>query len=560
MNQTIIIVGAGLAGLSAALTAAEKEYQVVLLSSMPSERAQSVMAEGGINASLNTKGESDSTEEHYRDTMEAGAWLADPNAVAGLVEAAPGIVRHLAALGVLFNLDDKGEIDLRNFGGQKKKRTAFAMSSTGKQVMTALIQEVRRYEAQGLIMRHCDHAFVSLIMNGENKCVGCVALHNRTQEMLSFRGDAVILAAGGMNGLFGNTTGSLQNTGTVTAELFRLGVPLANGEFIQYHPTTAEFSGKHLLISEAARGEGGRLFIYRAGQPYYFMEEKYPEMGNLMPRDIVSREIRNICSSPDGSEKVYLDLTELPADVMEKKLGDLAEDCKIYLHTDLRKKPIPVTPGIHYFMGGIQVDEWHRTVFPNLYAAGECCCQYHGANRLGGNSMLGAIYGGAVAAGSAIQEMSAECSVLEFEICRGQAMNDIWQRIEALRSGARHIPLPSLWLQLHRILNNSLGIVRDEALLQSGLDALDLLITEKVAGNYDDTCGLYENLNMGSLYLLGKATLMSAYNRRESRGAHYRSDYPKRNDEAFRKTTVARYDGGRISVGLEDIPERRCTP
>ncbi|HWQ78865.1 MAG TPA: FAD-binding protein, partial [Anaerovoracaceae bacterium] len=557
MNQTIIIAGAGLAGLSAALMAAEKEYKVILLSFMPSERAQSVMAEGGINAALNTKGEDDSVEEHYRDTMKAGAFLADPNTVRALVESAPGIVRHLADLGVMFNQDDSGNIDLRNFGGQRKKRTAFAMSSTGKQVMTALIQEIRKYEAEGLITRYADHSFVSLVKDERNNCLGCVALDNRTQELLPLQGDAGIIATGGINGLFGKTTGSLQNTGAVTAALFRLGVPLTNTEFIQYHPTTVPRSGKCLLISEAARGEGGRLFTYRDGQPWYFMEERYPGMGNLMPRDVVSREIWHICKQPDSAQNVYLDMTQIPAEVTEKKLGDLAEDCITYLRIDPRKEPIPVSPGIHYFMGGVQVDEGHRTVFQNLYAAGECCCQYHGANRLGGNSTLGAIYGGSVAARSAIEDISVGYTGDEFKVCGRQTMEGIRQRAASLRAGSKHFPLPAIQAQLNRILNDSLGIVRSGPQMEAGLEALDRLLAEKVIGNYDDTCGLYENLNMESLCLLGKAILLGAYNRRESRGAHYRIDFPDQNDAAYQKNTVLRYDGAKILVSLEDIPGKR---
>ncbi|QAT49940.1 FAD-binding protein [Caproiciproducens sp. NJN-50] len=555
MNQTILIIGAGLAGLSAALTAAEKQYQVLLVSSMPSERAQSVMAEGGINAALDTKGEDDSVEEHFKDTMAAGVYLADPNAVSALTNAAPGIVRHLAALGVVFNRDEHGSIDLRNFGGQKKKRTAFAMSSTGKQIMTALIQEVRKKEAEGNIIRYSDHSFVSLILDEQKRCLGCVALDNRTQELLSLQGDAIIVASGGINGLFGRTTGSQQNTGVAAAELFRLGVPIANGEFIQYHPTTAACFGKRLLISEAARGEGGRLFTVRNGKPWYFMEEKYPEMGNLMPRDVISREIWRIMSASGGPTSVFLDMTHLPPEVMEKRLGDLVEDCITYLHVDPRKEPVPVSPGIHYFMGGLQVDEQHRTTFPRLYAAGECCYQYHGANRLGGNSTLGALYGGGVAARSATQD-AAGCTN-DFKKYGAQAVEEIRQKVASLQAGNRHFPLPGIRAELSRILLNSLGIVRNGPQMEAGITALDRLLAEKVVRNYDPTSGPYENLNLESLCLLGKALLLSACNRRESRGAHTRGDYPDRNDAEYLKYSVARYDGKKVVVRLEDIPEER---
>jgi len=556
MNQTILILGAGLAGLAAALTAAEQQNKVYLISAMPSERAQSVMAEGGINAALDTKGENDSPEEHFWDTIRAGVYLADPNAVRALTDAAPEIIRRLVSLGVVFNRDMHGNVDLRNFGGQKKKRTAFAMSSTGKQIMTSLIQAVLRWENQGSVIRYNDHTFVTLIFNHDNRCLGCVVRDNRTQKLLTLRGDAVIIATGGMNGLFGSTTGSLLNTGEVTAELFRLGLPIANGEFVQYHPTTVPCSGKRLLISEAARGEGGRLFALRTGTPWYFMEENYPELGNLMPRDVVSREIWQILNVPGEKRAVFLDMTQLPLDVMEQKLGDLVDDCMTYLHIDPRREPIPISPGIHYFMGGIQVDESHQTLFPRLYAAGECCCQYHGANRLGGNSTLGAIYGGIVAANAALPEVANSLND-DFNAFAEQTLEDLRQRASSLQLGGRHFPLPGIRAELNAILLDSLGIVRDGPRMEAGIRAIGRLIVEKVQGNYDPAFEADENLNMESLCLLGKALLLSACNRRESRGAHTRSDYPDLNDTDYRRYSVAQYRGDEILIHLEDIPQKR---
>lgn len=339
MKHTLVIVGAGLAGLSAALTAVKNGWTVKLVSSLASERAQSVMAEGGINAALNTKGEEDSPEQHYTDTLTAACGLADPNAVWGMTQAASELVRSLHHLGVQFNVTDDDELDLRNFGGQKKKRTAFAQSDTGKQLMTALIDAVRREESAGTVERFPHHKFRTLLLSG-NICGGCTVQDTYTGELLRFVCDAVLIATGGLHGLFGDTTGSLANTGEVTAELFRLGVPMANLEMIQYHPTTVELGEKRMLLSEAARGEGGRLFALRNGKPWYFMEEKYPELGNLMPRDITAREVWTV----SRDYEVFLDMTELPKEVMEHKLAGLVDDCQTYLHKDIRKEPIPILP------------------------------------------------------------------------------------------------------------------------------------------------------------------------------------------------------------------------
>ena len=513
-KRKIVIIGAGAAGLSAALQAVSEGGEVVLVSSQPSERAQSVMAEGGINAAMDTKNENDSPEEHYKDTINAACGLADPNAVWNMTQAAPDIIRWLMDLGVQFNRSGFDEVDLRNFGGQKKKRTVFAQSDTGKQLTTALIDAVRKEEAAGNVKRLSHHSFQTLLLQG-NVCLGCLIKDEYSSTVTELHSDAVIIASGGMHGLFGNTTGSLFNTGEVTAELFRLGIPIANGEMIQYHPTTIECGGKRMLITEAVRAEGGKLFSLKNGKLYYFMRERYPELGDLMPRDINAREI---WKERQNSE-VFLDMTDIPDKVIAEKLSGIAADCMLYLHKDIRKEPVPVSPGIHYFMGGILVDEYHRTQINGLYAAGECCSQYHGANRLGGNSLLGAIYGGKTAARYA-------CSDELQSISETPVKTDFSTDISTLDI-----------LCLNRIMQEALSVVRNEETLQKGLREIKEM--------------------SGSLALLGRAIIESAIARRESRGAHYREDYPLLNDRDYLKTTVARFDGDNIRILFENVPKRR---
>lgn len=551
----LIIIGAGLAGLSAAISACEeKDNEVILISTMPSERAQSVMAEGGINGALNTKGENDSVEEHFHDTLNAGLHLANPNAVKSLTENAPKIIKELASYGTMFNRDENGNIDLRNFGGQKKKRTAFAKSSSGKQIMTSLIQKARKYEIQGLIKRYDSHKFLKLIKDDSDICIGCVIINTKNQKLIPVFGDCVIVSTGGMHGLFANTTGSLDNTGIVTSELFASGISIANGEFIQYHPTTMKFSKKHLLISEAARGEGGRLFSYRNGEKWYFMEEKYPELGNLMPRDVISREIWNILNEDKSIKNVYLDLTELSEEILENNLFEIVDDCETFFNIDPREEPIPIIPGIHYFMGGIKVDEFHRTEIKGLYAAGECTCQYHGANRLGGNSLLGAVFGGIISCETALKDNPTT----QYSSKTGsKEILKLEEQINLFKNRSRENPIPILKEELNNILENSLDIVRDEETLEKGLNDLNNLIDTKVKDNYDSTSNIYENLNFENQCLLAKALLESAIARKESRGAHTRSDFPQMNDEDYRKTTVANYNGKSIDICFEEIPKLR---
>lgn len=529
-EPAVNIIGAGLAGLSAALTLARMDIPCRLISPMPSERAQSVMAEGGINASLDTMGENDSPDEHFSDTMKGGVYLADPNAVWNLCSNAPEMLDMLCSMGAALKMKD-GRPVLRNFGGQKKKRTAYAKSSTGKILMTALIDAVRKYEAEGLVKRYSHHRLHSLdIDSGSCRSADVIDLY--TGRHIRMNGP-VILASGGMNSLFpGMTTGSTVNTGDVTALAFVRGVEIANPEFIQYHPTTFPITGKRCLISEAARGEGGRLFVLRNGRPWYFMEEKYPELGNLMPRDVVSREIELVKAEKDCDSHVYLDMTELDKSVWNDKLSDLREECIRFLGIDPAEKPVEVSPGIHYYMGGIFVDEKHRTNISQLYAAGECACQYHGANRLGGNSMLGAIFGGHTAANTAAAEAdSNNIGTEELSLCETEIMQPVGIPEEAAK-----------------IMRDSLGIFRSGEELSSAAERMQELI-----------CSEKNELQKNRM-ILGRAVLLAALNRKESRGAHTRIDHPERDDINFRRTTVVTYDGKEITVSLRDIPQKRGEP
>ena len=551
--ETVNIIGAGLAGLAAAVTLAEADVSVNLVSVQPSERAQSVLAAGGINGALNTMGEDDCPENHFADTIRAGCGIADPEAVRALTEHAPQILRWLDRLGVPFNRTDSGAIMQRNFGGQKKKRTAYAKSSTGKMLMTALIDEVRKYEAAGLVKRCSHHEFLSLLMtdDGDQKArstagdgdqmfvCGAWIRDTHSGEIIRLNGP-VILAFGGMNGMFpGLTTGTTANTGDGAAAVFAQGIRFSSLEMIQYHPTTMGIAGKRCLVSEAARGEGSRLFIMRGGKEWYFMDEKYPELGSLMPRDVVAREMYFVKRDPGCEGQVYLDMRHLSEEIWSKRLADLRAEILHYFNLDPKEKPLPVDPGIHYFMGGIDVDVNHRTIAAGLYAAGECCSQYHGANRLGGNSMLGAIYGGMTA---------ARCVVREWDELQRHFHK--WEEkgcTEGRKPEAQTAPgspwdlmpaSPALCEEVSLILSASLGIVRNGDLLADADRKLKQLLER----------GDLNRRERNRVYL-ALAMVRSAELRRESRGAHYREDYPER-DETFRGMMTAVMAGDEIRIGF----------
>ena len=524
----IIVVGAGLAGLTASIKACDNGANVSLISPDYSERSQSVMAMGGINAALNTKGEDDSTGQHFTDTMNGGCEINNEKAVKKLTDDAPQIIDWLERIGTSFSRDANGNVDMRNFGGQKKKRTVYAESRTGKQIVSALVNSCRKRESEGKIKRFVGYRFLSLIFTDENECCGINCIHEDTQEIRSFIGDAVIIATGGYNTLFGKILGSTQNDGFATAKLFTQGVRLANLEMVQYHPTTVMTPQKRMLITEAARGEGGKLFVMKDGKAWYFMKDFYPELADLMPRDVVSRSIFKV--SEGGKKDVFLDLTHLDEHTVKVKLDEVYEICEKYLNLNPLETPIPIFPAVHYFMGGIQTDENHKTNIKGLYAAGECSCQYHGANRLGGNSLLGAIHGGWI---------SAENAVLEKP--RGNIINNVNEEMESFNSySPKGKSLSDTLSEISQIMNDSMGIYRNEDDLMAALDRLDELDTDVNAKYYD-------YLKVKLLVVLSKASILSALARKESRGAHQRIDYPKSDDD-YKRSICAMYDDGEIVI------------
>lgn len=560
----IIVVGNGLAGLSAAISAVEQGAKVTLISLAQPERSQSVMAAGGINAALNTKGENDSPKQHYEDTLKAGCDLANIEAVKNMTNIAPQIIKKLSEMGVIFSRENNGNINLRYFGGQKKMRTVFAKSSIGKQLICGLAQETRRLTAKGNITVKENYRFVSAIID-KGRCLGGVFENTITGKLIAITGDALILATGGMSGIFGNTTGSLLSDGSATAAVFRQGVKLGNCEMIQYHPTTALVSGKRMLISEAARGEGGRLFTYKGKEKWYFMEDWYPEVGNLMPRDIVAKSIYRVCHDLKlGSfdkNHVYLDISFLSKQTISTKLKEVDELCKTYLKIDPSKEYIPVYPGIHYFMGGIYVDKDHESSIEGLYAAGECACQYHGANRLGGNSTLGAIYGGMVAAKNAInlanlEEISNDSVEAVDKIKRSIvcAENEITKReAEIAKYKMGKIPPSEILRELRVIMNKAMGIERKKEEIIKGIGKLNVLLS-KAKNMGEGELVKTEPLVVVNMLFTAKVFLLSALERKETRGAHIRKDYPNRDDEHYKKTTVASYfDDGTIQIVFKEV-------
>ena len=533
--KRVLIIGGGLSGLSCAIGLAEKGIASTIVSPYPSERSQSVMAAGGINASL---GKDDSPERHAEDTLQSGGNIAGKGAVLGLCTAAPEIIRYLERLGVVFSRDENGEVALRAFGGQSRNRTAYAGASTGKQIMSALIREARKYEASEVIKRLLGRQFYSALIK-DGICYGALLYNEKTCQIETVYADAVVVATGGQNLLFGKTTGSTQCDGYVAAKLYEQGARLKNLEFIQYHPTTIETPQKRMLISEAARGEGGRLYYIEYGRRVYFMEERYGERGNLMPRDIVSKCIY------DAPSQVYLDVAFLGEKVIRSRLPEVAEVCRRYARIDVEKESIPVYPSVHFFMGGLAVDSRHKTSIDRVYAIGECASRYHGANRLGGNSLLSAVYGGMVAA-KAIGELPSTDTIPNFD---GYISDQTATVYKILNSSSRFSAI-YVRNEIAKLMNDCLGITRTEEKLSEGLQSVDyyLSISDKLM--FDADVSPYMGYSIKPMLLLARAILTSTLERKETRGAHIRNDYPERSAE-YELCSVCTYQNGEHHVSFE---------
>ncbi len=541
----VIIIGSGLAGLSAAIHCAQNHMKSVLVSVQPSFCAQSVLAAGGINAVFDNNSDHDSITQHANDTWISGCQLADKEAIARLTTNAPDIIEFLLKCGVIFSRDINGRVAQRYFGGQDKKRTCYSHSSIGKQMMTGLEQQMRYYCSQGFIRILDHHIFLAPIIRSE-KVQGAVIADSHSGQ-LSYLNGPVIAASGGINQVMGNTTGSIHSDGSVTAALYVNGVTMANLEMIQYHPTTVQTAVKNMLISEAARGEGGRLFSYRNKKKWYFCEEWYGENGNLMPRDVISRAIDRVLRQKlsDDTDNVWLDITHLGEKLIHDRLTEVRTLCLDYLKLDPVLKPIPVIPGVHYFMGGIWVDCEHRTSLKGLYAAGECCFQYHGANRLGGNSTLGAIYGGQCAADSVCSDIKNHVVTTDtsFHQAAERAMQKQYEQLSSFRKNTDD----SLRVRqdLQHIMQECMGITRDEKSLKTGLRKLAQWQNEnaplKLSTLKVDAKDHLTSIYRYQTYLLAKlgtGMVQSALLRKESRGAHFRLDYMELDPQYGRPTII----------------------
>lgn len=570
----IAIVGGGLAGLAAAMKIAEAGHEVDLISVVPVKRSHSVCAQGGINGAVNTKGEGDSPAKHLDDTVYGGDFLANQPPVKRMCDMAPQIIYLFDRMGVPFSRTQEGLIDFRRFGGTLHHRTAFAGASTGQQLLYALDEQVRKYEAAGKVTKYEGWEMLSLVLDDHQVCRGLVAMNLQNLELKAFSADAVIMATGGPGMIFGKSTNSQTCTGSAVSACYQQGAKYANGEFIQVHPTSIPGEDKLRLMSESARGEGGRVWVPKnqgdkrapkdipTNERWYFLEEKYPAYGNLVPRDIATREIFQVCLDGygvDGENQVYLDLTHVPAETLTRKLGAILEIYEMFVGDDPRYVPMRIFPGVHYSMGGLWVDFEQRTNVPGLFAAGECDYSIHGANRLGANSLVSCVYGGFVAAPSAIEyaknveRRNTETNGIHAaELKRQQEIN---QSIVANKGSENQYKIHD---ELGKWMTDNVTVVRyndrlkatDEKILELQDRFKHISINDS---NLWATQAVPHARQLWNMLELARVITLGALNRNESRGAHYKPDFPDRDDEKYLKTTIAEWSAEAPVLSYEAV-------
>ena len=580
----IIVVGGGLAGLMATIRVAEAGVPVDLFSIVPVKRSHSVCAQGGINAAKNQKGEGDSTAKHFDDTIFGGDFLANQPLVKRMCEAAPGIIDLLDRMGVMFNRTPEGLLDYRRFGGTLYHRTAFAGATTGQQLLYALDEQVRRHESEGKVKKFEGATFLSAVIDGSGVCRGITAMDLRSMEVRTYPADAVIFCTGGIGAIFGRSTNSVACTGSAQSALFQQGVDYANGEFIQVHPTAIPGEDKLRLMSESARGEGGRIWVPKKpgdtraaksipeDERLYFLEEWYPKYGNLVPRDIATRAIHRIVYQEklgiSGQAAVYLDVTHIPREVLARKLEGILEIYEKFLGVDPRAEPMKVFPAMHYTMGGIWVNgEDQATNVPGIYAAGECEYQYHGANRLGANSLVSCIFGGGLAGPAAVKyarnlEKGAESalsSVFDRERKRQEENNQA-----LISSDGTENPI-TIWRELGELMTEHVTVTRINKNLELADAKLRALSERLKKINLSDrTKWSNQTLNfareLDNMLILARVITLGALQRNESRGAHYKLDFPNRDDANWLKTTRAKWVNGEIQITYEAVDVSQIPP
>ena len=562
VDHDLVIVGGGLAGLAAALKAAP-DLDVVVISKVHPLRSHSVAAQGGINAALGNhpEGKDDSWEKHAFDTVKGSDYLSDQTAAELMCQRAIPVLYELEHLGVPFSRFPGGVIAQRPFGGAGFPRTCYAADRTGLVILHTLYEQALRRK-----VRFYEEWLVTNLVVREGRCYGLLAYDLHSGEIISIRAKAVIFATGGYGRVYQKSTNALINLGSGIGMAFRAGVPLKDMEFVQFHPTS--LLGKNILITEGARGEGGYLIN---NQGKRFMADYAPSTMELAPRDIVARAIQTEINEGRGfeGEYVYLDLRHLGKEKIIKRLPGIREICLYFGGLDPIEEPIPIQPAQHYSMGGIDVDENCASPIEGFYAAGECSCvSVHGANRLGGNSMLETVVFGQIAgrfASEYIKDIKGSQSdekalgYIQDEAARLQSKVNQWLKNKSKRN------VYHLFHRLRHLMMDKVGIFREKKKLAEALEEIREIRHEYRHLSLWSDCLRYcqefiTMMEFESMLDIAEVITMGALAREETRGSHYRTDFPTRDDQHWLKHTIARYNDGRPQLTYREVKITRYEP
>ena len=588
-RQRVIVVGGGLAGLAAAMKIAELGMSVLLVSFLPVKRSHSVCAQGGINGAVNIKGEGDSPDIHFYDTVKGGDFLANQPLCKDMCHHAPYIINLMDRLGVTFNRTPEGNLDFRRFGGTLYHRTAFAGATTGQQLLYALDEQVRHFEVQGIVEKMEWHEYLGAVLNNDGRCIGAVIHNLRTGETMALKGDAVILATGGPGLVYGRSTNSMVCTGTATTSAYLQGAKYGNGEFIQIHPSAIPGRDKLRLMSESARGEGGRIWVPRkAGdsrspkdipekERFYFLEERYPLYGNLVPRDVGAREIYDICVNEGlgvkGEMKVYLDLTHHTPEFLNRRLGGILEIYEKFTGVDPREEPMEIFPAVHYSMGGIWTDYTptsdglidyqspnnQMTSITGLYAAGEADYQYHGGNRLGANSLLSCIYTGLMMSPGVINYVKnlPEAAEDHPQKVFDDASRQWQERFSDINKMNGSENPYALHRELAEQMISNVLIVRENSKLEATLDKINEFesrwknITCLDTTDWSNPVPSFIN-QLWNMIQLSKVITKGALMRDEFRGSHYKPEFDLKQPDDFQPETYLEFEKQKADGNLNE--------
>jgi succinate dehydrogenase / fumarate reductase flavoprotein subunit len=554
----VLIIGAGLAGQRAALAAAQKGATVAIMSKVHPVRSHSVAAAGGINAAISVD---DDWHSHAYDTVKGSDFLGDQDAIEVMCSEAPAEVMHLEHIGVTFHRNEKGEMDLRAFGGASMKRTAYVADITGQAMLHVLYEQLMKHHET--VERFEEWFTTSLLLDDAGRCAGVIARDVRSGRMDAFTAKNVILACGGAGQAYKPTTNGLIVTGDGIAMAYRAGAPLMDMEMVQYHPTCLVETG--ILITEGARGEGAHLLNSEGER---FMEKAAPNKMELASRDVVSRAEQTEINEgrgvgPNGAG-IYLDVTVVPRKRTLEALREIVNLGRDFAGVDITREPIMIRPGQHYIMGGVKTDVDGRTPIEGLYAAGEVACvSVHGGNRLGANSLLDTLIFGR-RAGEHAAERAAGMGLPKVDTL-AQLRQDA-ERIDAIiarpHEGRRVSEIKS---DLGETMNRHAAVFRDEAGLQSALETIARLREEADSAWIDDRGTVFNQDVLGALELgfildCAEATVVAALERKESRGAQFRTDYPERNDAEWLKHIEVSLGSDGASVSYSPITITQWQP